>query len=160
MSDNTVTKENIANDFTLQKQLLERQIDSLNQKILAVQSHVLTLEQANRVLEQMAQSERDGIQKSKYYGAIRNNIELLTKLYSVIKEFEDVKFRYHKEIDDVLNNKFRLIAVEIRRIDEKIGEATSFNLIEFFEKLSNTFSNSEKRDQIKAVLGENPEYQL
>jgi len=160
MSDNTVTKDNIASDFTSQKQLLEKQIDSLNQKILAVQSHVVTLEQANRVLEQMTQSERDGVQRAKYYGAIKNNIELLAKLYSVIKEFEDVKFRYHKEIDEVLNNKFRLIAVEIRRIDERIGEAASFNLVEFFEKLSSTFSNSEKREQIKEVLSSSPEYQL
>jgi len=154
------SKGEILQDFSVQKNSLEQQIDLLNQRILSLQVHILSLEQTNNVLEQMAVSEKDTTQRSRLYGAIRNNIELLAKLYSVVKEFEDVRFRYHKEIDDVLFNKYKLVAVEIRRIEDKIAESSSGDLIGFFEKLATTLSSSEKREQIKKSLDDKPEYQL
>lgn len=154
------SKSEIIQDFAAQKNSLEQQIDLLNQRILSLQNHILTLEQTNRTLEQLARSEKDAQQKARLFGAIRVNIELLAKLYSVVKEFEDVRFRYYKEVDDVLYNKFRLIAVEIRRIEEKVGETSSGDILRFFENLSTILSNPEKRSQMKVDLEENPEYKL
>ncbi len=158
--EKTVTKKEILQDFSIQKTTLENQIDLLNQRILALQNHILTLEQTNRTLEHMAQAEKDASQRSRFFAAIRGNIELLTKLYSVVKDFEDVRFKYFKEVDDVLFNKHKLVAVEIRRIDEKIGEAASTDLIGFFEKLSTVLTSSEKRAQISADLEDKIEYKL
>jgi len=154
------SKSEIIQDFAAQKNSLEQQIDLLNQRILSLQNHILTLEQTNRTLEQLARSEKDAQQKARLFGAIRVNIELLAKLYSVVKEFEDVRFRYYKEVDDVLYTKFRLIAVEIRRIEEKVGETSSGDILRFFENLSTILSNPEKRSQMKVDLEENPEYKL
>lgn len=158
--EKSTNKGEILQDFAGQQTSLEQQIDVLNRRILSLQSHILSLEQTNNVLEQMAQSEKDVTQRSRLYGAIRNNIELLTKVYGVIKEFEDVRFRYHKEIDDVLFNKYKLVAVDIRRIEEKLNDTSSGDLIGFFEKLSSTMSSTEKREQIKSSLDDKPEYRL
>lgn len=154
------SKGEILQDFSIQKDTLEQQIDLLNQRVMSLQNHILTLEQTNRTLEQMAQAEKDATQRSRLFGAIRNNIELLAKLYSVVKEFEDTRFKYYKEVDDVLFNKYKLVAVDIRRIEEKIGEAGSTDLLGFFEKLSTVLTDPEKRSQAKADLEDKPEYKL
>ena len=156
----SVNKTEILSDFADQGNLLKQQIDILNQRILALQGHIVTLEQTNNVLEQMAKTEKDVTQRSRLYGAIRNNIELLAKLYSVIKEFEDVRFRYYKEIDDVLFNKYKLVAVDIRRLEEKINDLNSGDLVGFFEKLSSVLSNTEKRERAISDLDDKPEYRL
>ncbi len=155
----SVTKDEIVQSFTDQEDNLNKQISVIETKILSVQRHILTLEQANQVIEKLAQSEKDPTQKFKYYSAIRNNVELLARLYEVVKEFENVKFKYFKEVDDVIYNKYRLIAVEIRRLEEKI-DSGNFSFLEFFEKLAVTFSNPEQRALIKSDLEEKPEYRL
>lgn len=148
------SKHEILTEFTSQKNLLEIQIEELNSKILSLQKHIIALERANSVLEQLAVSEKDSSQKSRYYGAIRNNTELLARLYAVIKEFEDVKFKYYKEIDDVLYNKFKLVAIEIRKLEDKIGD--EYNFMNFFEKLGDVLSKNKTGIESETQ----PEYRL
>ncbi|MFA7204220.1 MAG: hypothetical protein WC188_11005 [Candidatus Caldatribacteriota bacterium] len=140
---------------------LESQIDHLDRFIQDLVSHKLSLENANRHIEQLAMAEKDAFKKSKYYEAISRNIELLTKIFNSISELENIKYRYHKEIDDVIQNKIRLIKIDLRKLAEKIND-DGVNLLQFFEKLSNVLSNPTKKfeEASKISIEENPEYTL
>lgn len=152
-------KTEISKDFSKQSTILEQQIDVLNQKILQLQGHILTIETANSTMEQMARIEKDATKKSKIFAAMRYNLELLVKMYSTIKEYEDVKFRYHKEIDDMLHNKYKLIAIDIRRIEKGLDGPNS-GIAHLYERLTDLMSDQGKLRKIEQDLADNPEYRL
>lgn len=146
-------KDRIRLEFAERKKELERQIDHLDKFVTDLKSHKISLENANRQLEQLASQESDASRRAKYYVAIRSNIELLTKIFNSISELESIKHRYHKEIDDIMLGKIRLIDIDIRKLDEGLKSGGE-NLAEFFEKLSSalTSSNRVQNSAIKSSL--------
>jgi len=153
-------KNEIHSEFEQRKKELECQLDHLDKFVTDLRSHKISLENVNQQLEQLASKESDASKRAKYYVAIRSNIELLTKIFNSISELESIKHRYHKEIDDIMLEKIRLFNIDMRKLEglKDGGE----NLVEFFEKLSNAMSNSNKfqNDIIKSSLQKNPEYKL
>ncbi len=157
----TDSKTEIRTEFSERKKQLEQQIDHLDNLIIDLKSHKISLENANRQLEQLASQETDAVKKAKYFAAIRTNIELLTKIFNSMSEIESIKHRYHKEINDITIGKFRLLDVDIRKIDEGLKNGGE-NLSEFFEKLGNAMSSTGKAHvgTIKTNLDKDPEYKL
>jgi DNA repair ATPase RecN len=157
----TITKPEIQTELTSRQNSLEAQIDHLDRFITDLTSHKISLENANRQIEKMAAAEQDATKRAKYYTAIRSNIELLTKVFDSIAKLESIKHNYHKEIDDVIAGKIRLIAVDIRKIDEAIKGGDG-DLVGFFEKLGTAMSNLGKggNTPVKTVLTNDPEYKL
>jgi DNA repair ATPase RecN len=155
------SKAEIKIEFSERKKQLEQQIDHLDNLITDLKSHKISLENANRQLEQLASQETDAVKKAKYFAAIRTNIELLTKIFNSMSELESIKHRYHKEINDITIGKFRLLDVDIRKIDEGLRNGGE-NLSEFFEKLGNAMSGLSKAqaNTIKTNLDKDPEYKL
>lgn len=158
----TITSVDIQNEIVSRQQSLEAQITHLDNFIIDLTSHKISLENANRQIEKLAKSETDVNKRGKYYTVLRINIELLTKIFNSISELESIKHKYHKEIDDVIISKIKLVAIDIRKIEEglKHGEG---DLSEFFEKLGNAMSNVNKSgatDTIKTNLDNDPEYKL
>ncbi|HQM07631.1 MAG TPA: hypothetical protein PLR97_07535 [Bacilli bacterium] len=155
------SKTEIKTEFSERKKQLEQQIDHLDNFITDLKSHKISLENANRQLEQLAAQETDAVKKAKYFAAIRTNIELLTKIFNSMSELESIKHRYHKEINDITIGKFRLLDVDIRKIDEGLKNGGE-NLSEFFEKLGNAMSGVGKAQAstIKTNLDKDPEYKL
>jgi translation initiation factor 2B subunit (eIF-2B alpha/beta/delta family) len=155
------SKTEIKTEFSERKKQLEQQIDHLDNFITDLKSHKISLENANRQLEQLAVQETDAVKKAKYFAAIRTNIEILTKIFNSMSELESIKHRYHKEINDITIGKFRLLDVDIRKIDEGLKNGGE-NLSEFFEKLGNAMSGVGKAQAstIKTNLDKDPEYKL
>jgi len=147
-------------EFLQRKNQLEQQIDHLDNFITDLTSHKISLENANRHIEHLITLEKDQIKKSKYFHAIRNNIELLTKVFNSISEIESIKHRYYKEINEITISKFKLIDVDIRRINEKIRDGGQENLSVFFEKLKDTLSGSKISNKEESNLNKDPEYKL
>jgi hypothetical protein len=154
-----VDKQDISKSLDTRTTALDKQIDILDQKILQLQSHILTVETANSKMEHMAQNEKDPVKRSKIYAAMRYNIELLVKLYSVIKEYEDVKFRYNKEINEVVYNKYHLVAIELRKIEKNI-DSTGSGVMGMYEKLTELMGNRDRMRKIEEELNSDPEYRL
>ena len=152
-------KQEISSKFEGQQTQLEAQITQLGTRVLALQKYIISLDQANNVLEQLAQNEKDAAKKKSYYAAVKQNIELLAKLFEVIKEYEGVKFKYYKEIDDMLISKYKMISVDIKRLEEKLnGSDDAFT---FFEKFVEALKNSgSKKEEVKKELQDSPEYKL
>ena len=85
------SKTEIKTEFSERKKQLEQQIDHLDNFITDLKSHKISLENANRQLEQLAVQETDAVKKAKYFAAIRTNIELLTKIFNSMSELESKK---------------------------------------------------------------------
>lgn len=157
----TITKPEIQNELGDRQKALDAQIDHLDRWITDLTSHKLSLENANRQIEQMAIAETDATKRAKYYISIRMNIELLTKIFDSISKIEGIKYNYHKEIDDVIMGKIKLIAIDIRKLEEALKDGSG-DLVGFFEKLGVAMSKAGKGEQIpaQAVTTNDPEYKL
>ncbi len=111
-----MSKELISEDFRQEKVQLEREIVNIEMKQTELQVHISDLEVANSGLKNLIKTEKDPVKKSKYYAAIRSNIELVAKIYSAYKDFESIKFSYRKEISTLTQNKNRIIYIELEKI--------------------------------------------
>ena len=85
----------------------------------------------------------------------------MTKIFNAISELEAIKHRYHKEIDDIMISKFKMVDIDIRKIDESLKNGGE-NLSEFFEKLSSALSgfSSKQNKEIQTGLNNDPDYKL
>jgi hypothetical protein len=144
MTQSQIENDQIVKDIGQRTLTLEREIDGINNLIMDLKKHKLNMESANTLIDSMIKGETDKLKKMKLYGVIKTNVELLTKIYSTIAEFENIKFRYHKEIDDVILNKYRLLKDKINNNNGSIEE--------FLEKLGNTYVN--KKDAVAACQDE------
>lgn len=159
-NSNTITKSEIQIELVGRQNNLESQIDHLDRFIIDLTSQKISLENANRQIEKMASMETDIGKKSKYYTALRTNIELLTKIFDSISKIESIKYNYHKEIDDVIMGKIKLIAIDIRKLDENVKSGDG-DLVTFFEKLNSAISTLGKSGSTaKNTLTNDPEYKL
>ncbi len=156
-----LTTTDIKIEIDNRQQRLEAQIDHLDNLVTDLISHKLSIENANRQIEQLAKVETDVAKKRRYYDVLRINIELLTKIFNAIAELESIKHRYHKEINDITIDKIKMIAIDIRKIEESLKDSGG-DLAVFFEKLSNALSNVGRLDvsTAKSDLNDNPEYKL
>jgi hypothetical protein len=163
MADSTtITKPDIQTELVGRQNSLDAQIDHLGRFITDLVSHKLTLENANRQIEKLAAAEQDPGKRGKLYTSIRMNIELLTKIFDSIAKLESIKHNYHKEIDDVIVNKIKLIAIDIRKLDENKSGGEG-DLVGFFEKLGTAMANAGKGGSLtpeKTALINDPEYKL
>jgi len=152
-------KQEISSKIEDQKSQLETQITQLGTRILNLQKYIITLEHANNVIEQLANNEKDGAKIKSYYAAVKQNIELLAKIFEVIKEYEGVKFKYYKEIDDIIISKYKMISIDIKKLEEKLNG--SDDVFGFFERLTDALKNSgAKREQVTSELQNDPDYKL
>ena len=163
----TIPKAEIQSELVGRQNALDAQIDHLDRFITDLISHKLSLENANRQIEQLAHAETDPAKRGRYYTTLRVNIELLTKIFDSIAKLETIKHNYNKEIDDVIVNKIKLIAIDIRKLDEmKTGGGE--DLVGFFEKLGVAMANlgkggstlSTKSSLSNDPVNNDPEYKL
>lgn len=154
--------DHITEEFDIQKDLLERQIIGIELRQQEIQSHITSIEAANNQLDIMINQEKDNRKKGSYFAAKVRNIELLTKLYSVYREFEDSKFKYHNNMSDIIYKGHRLIEVDIRKLDEKLDSMTGDDMVDMFKNLNKLFSsNKQLSPEIEnEIIVEEDEYKL
>ena len=157
----TIQKTEIQSELSGRQRSLETQIDHIDNLVRDLISHKISLETANRQIEQLAMAEQDANKRAKFYTSLRMNIELLTKIFDSISKLEGIKHQYHKEIDVVLVDKIKLISIEIRKLDEKTPGGTGEDLVVFFEKLGNLMMNIKASGNTKQIsVDADPEYKL
>ncbi len=136
--------DHVTEEFDLQKDTLERQITSIELRQQEIQLHISNIDAANNHLDILIQQEKDKRKKGAFFAAKTRNIEILTKLYSVYREFEDTKFKYHNNISDLIVKGHKLLEVDIRRIDEKLDGMVGNDMVDMFKNLSDLFGKDKQ----------------
>jgi len=111
-----------------------KEIELINSRQIELQSLIADLEHANINLKQLVEQEQDKKKKGFLYSIISKNIELITRLYSSYREFEDTKQRYLKELSEN-NYKYERILLDRQRLEQRISESSE-EVLEVFKLLA------------------------
>jgi len=116
--------KNVKDSFIKTEEQLEKQIIHIEYKQNELQNYITTIENSISHMEQMISKEKQNSKPNhdRIRGlrtSISKNVELIIKLYESYKEFESVKFRYHKELSDNNYRKQRLIELELKKMDDR-----------------------------------------
>jgi len=144
MVDETFNSIEIRKDYDDHRDELKKQISVVELRQNEIQNYIMDLDANVVYLRAMIQTEKDAQKSKAYRGAIASNIDLLVKLYSVNKEYEDVKVKYYKESSTTLNLKHRLIEIDIRKINEKM-DITDKDFMDVMKTVMDLFSANNKR---------------
>lgn len=129
-----IQNDEVKEEISKRSAILETQIIHINNLTNDLMKHKINIENANQVIEQLIKNEKDNDKKYKLYGTLKTNVELITKIFSSISELENIRYRYHKEIDDIMLNKFRILK------DKLDNSATSLG--SFMQKLNDVMTNN------------------
>jgi len=156
-----VDYNHVNKDFDSQRDLLSKQIANIELRQQEIQLHMAAIEAANQHLDLLIRQEQDKRKKASYYSARLQNIEILGKLFSIYREFEDVKFKYHSNVSDLIYKIHKLIEVDIKKANKNIDEN---DLGEVFKKLltmnsDNNIANNQIQNEVLDDI-KLPEYQL
>jgi len=160
MVDN-INKDNEINEiidsFDKFSKTLEKQITNVELRQQELQNYMVTLDNHINHFDQMVNMELQqqqpnykkitGLRKASF-----DNIELLTNVHNAYKEYENVKFKYFKEIGSNNTIKQKLIHVDIKRVGTTEEMGTEFyeimrNLSRLNVKSDNTVQLTDKQIQ-------------
>ena len=159
----------IEGDYTNERKNIEKQIGVIEIRQQEIQNYIATIDQnitfMNGLLQQ-GETNKDKVRAIR--GALGKNIETLTKLYQVYREYEDTKQRYHKLLSENMYKMHHLISVDIRRIDEKLEKMGDGDFFGIFKEFANIMGEKKECDtripvseDLNRELGEDdPNYKL
>lgn len=165
----TDTYDYIETDFTTEKANIEKQIGVIEVRQQEIQNYIASIDQNVTYLNGLLQQGLENKDKIRAIrGAVGKNIDTLTKLYSIYREYEDTKQRYHKLLSDNMYKMHHLISVDIRRIDEKLekmGDGDFFGVFNDFVRIMSEKKECDTRipitEDVNAELGkEKDDYRL
>ena len=160
--------EEIKQEYDDSRTRISKQLNRLELKGLEIQTHINRIEAGIQHLESMIQQELNSSRGpdynkiSSYRGAIAKNIEVITKLYSCYREFEDVRYRCEKELNDQSYKHHRLVEVEIKQVDQKISNLETNDLLAVFSAISKLVNvpDNKLKTEIMEELEQDPEYRM
>ena len=152
MTQSLETYDHVKESFTKTEQQLEKQIVHIEHKQSELQNYITTIENSVNHMEQMIAHEQQTPNPNQdrirgLRAAITKNVELIAKLYDSYKEFESVKFRYHKELSDNNYRKHRLIELELKKVDDR-----SNSLGQEFYNIMRNLAGLQKNDSMDPDL--------
>lgn len=150
----------IESDFTSQKAKLEQKIANVELRQQELQNYIADLDSNITYLRGLLPNEKDKEKNRLLRGAISKNIELLARLYSTYREYEDVKVKYYKIISDDTHKKHSLIAVDIRRIDEKVKDIDDTDFLGVMKEMMNLVSGVQKKHEGLIPLSEDVQREM
>lgn len=180
MSENNVNSEiiEITQSFEKLSKSLEKQISNIELRQQELQNYMITLDNHINHFDQMVniESQQPNPNYKKISGLRKvsfDNIELLTNLHNSYKEYENVKFKYYKEIGVYNTTKQKMIHIDIKRVGtvEEMGN----EFYEIMRNLSRLNLNNDSKvqltdkqiqqnnkliEQVKQGFDEDSEYEL
>jgi len=144
--------DNVRKSFVKTEEQLGKQVTSIENKQIELQNYMTTIDNAISHMEQMVAKEQQTANPNHdrirgLRASITKNVELITKLYDSYKEFESVKFRYHKELSDNNYRKQRLIELELKKMDDR-----SNSLGQEFYNIMRNLTGLQKSDGLDSEL--------
>lgn len=113
----------IKDEFSLDRVNLEKQIEHI--KIIEQKLNLIIydLEAANAHVQTLLQTEKDPQKKKNLHAAISYNIERLTNLYGVIRQYQDTKHKYLSTISDLTVKKNKMIYVDLLKEKKSMDDS-------------------------------------
>ena len=148
---------NIKEEFSLDRTNLEKEIEHIKLIEQKLNCLIYDLESANTHIQTLLQTEKDPQKKKNLYTAVSYNIERLTNLYGVLRQYQDTKHKYLSTISDLTVKKNKLVYVDLNK--DKKGMDDSYVL---FNKLIGVL-NSEQSvivEETNKNLNEIDEYKM
>lgn len=146
---------------------IEHQISNIELRQQELQGYITTIQTAvNAIEQQISVEERKSSpnyqQIHSWRGAIFKNIELISKLYDTYKEFENVKIRCQKEINDSSYKTFHLVEVSIKQLDHKFDNLKDTNIITVLMELQRLIKTDDNQvvENVEKELNSDPNYEL
>lgn len=155
MADKNVPVEgytDITKEYETQQKNINKHISNVELRQQELKNYIADIDSNIKFIQNLLQTEKDNEKSRMLRGAVSKNIELLTKLYSVYREYEDVKVKYVKETSSTMNFKHRLIEVDIRRIDEKL-EGSDTDFMDVMKKVMDVFGGGADSTQPNKLSG-------
>jgi len=139
----------IIEELKISTDKLDAQINTITQRQQELQNLITSIEQGVQQYEAMVSREQqmpkpDFNKIRSMRGAITKSIELLAQLYTTYKAFEEVKFRYYKQITDLDHNTRRMIEVEIRRIESNMDNFSGGDFIGMMKSFTDQMKYADK----------------
>lgn len=170
-SDITQQQQILSDKYDKQVKQLENQISMIELRQQELQNYIVSLDQTIRQIDSIIFREEKKANPD--YNKIKNlrfisskNIEIITNIYNTYQKFEDVKFKYYKEIDNHSHSGNRLINIELVKLTNKSNDISD-SFMDMIKYMSTLGLNNEKTKinnqldiESKESLEENPEYQL
>lgn len=150
----------IDSDFTDQKVKLEQKIANVELRQQELQNYIADLDQNIVYMRGLLPNEKDKEKQRMIRGGIAKNIELLQKLYSTYREYEDVKVKYYKIISDDTHKKHHLIAVDIRRIDERVKDIDDTDFLGVMKEMMKLVTGVQEKHQGMIPLSEDVQKEM
>lgn len=150
----------IQSDFISQKKTLEKKITNIELRQQEIQNYIADLDQNIVYLRGLLPNEKDKEKNRIIRGAISKNIELLSRLYSTYREYEDVKVKYFKIISDDTYKMHQMIAVDIRRIDEKVKDIDDTDFLGVMKEMMSLVSGIQKKHDGMIPLSEDVQKEM
>jgi len=159
-SENFDSYDFIETDFSDHKKKLEKHIIGVELKQQELQRHISDIDGNIQFLNQYLQAEKDQEKQRVVRGAVAKNIELIAKLYSVNREYEDVKVKYLKDISTNIYQMHHLVSVDIRRIDEKIEKLDDGDFVGVMKQVMDLITHERKLHEGKIPLSEDVQIEM
>jgi hypothetical protein len=150
----------IESDFTDIKKKIENKIANTELRQQELQNYIADLDSNIQYLRGLLPNEKDKEKNRLIRGAISKNIELLARLYSTYREYEDVKVKYYKIISDDTHKMHHLIAVDIRRIDEKVRDIDDTDFLGVMKEMMSLVSGIQKKHDGLIPLSEDVQKEM
>jgi len=143
-------KELISKELDERTDQLAREIELITIRQTEIQLHIQNLENVIKHFKQLIKVEKDPDKRSRYHSIISHNVELLAKLYSVYREFEDTKNKFFKEGNTLILSKIRITNIALDKIQKKIGDSNMLlaQLAEMTFKSNNKETHLIQEDEI------------
>lgn len=153
MTENNVNAEiiEITQSFEKLSKGLEKQISNIELRQQELQNYMITLDNHINHFDQMVniESQQPNPNYKKISGLRKvsfDNIELLTNLHNSYKEYENVKFKYYKEIGSYNTIKQKMVHIDIKRVGT--AEEMGNEFYEIMRNLSRLNLNNDNKAQL------------
>lgn len=147
MSQQINKYDEIRKDEATRKKDIEKQITNIELRQQELQNYISLIDQGIQQLDAMIineqrQSQPDYNKINAWRGALAKNIELSSKVYSTYREYEDIKFKCRKEINESAYKTNHLLHVAIRQVDERVDKMTDNDFVNMLTTLTDMMRNS------------------
>lgn len=152
-------------EFEVQVQAIRESLLRIGTRQSEIQAHIGVLADSNKNLEVMINGANISPgDRSKMYGVVAKNTELISSLYSTSAQFEATRFRYHQELNKLYSDKNKFIYIDIRLVDEKFNkiDKTFSDLMSAFSSQLKEMERLKKDDHPEKITTkfDDPAYQL
>ena len=150
-------------EFEKQIQGIWASIDRVGLKQDEIKNYIVIIDQGLEILNVQLRTATQLDVKMKILISIQKNTELIAKLYEVISSFESIRQRYQQDISKLTNEKLRFAYIELRRLEDKIGDVeinTSTLINELRSLIQQASSSKELVEKAKPDIKKHPEYSM